>query len=483
MQINTIITLVQAYNQKSDTQLIQLAYEFASEAHKGQKRLNGEEYIQHCLGTAFHLAKVQMDDATIIAGLLHDVVDETSETLDIVRKEFGDEVAMLVEGVSKLGKLKYRGMERYAENLRKMFVSIASDIRIIIIKFADRLHNLQTLEALEPEKQIRIAHEVMEIYAPIADRLGMGYIKGELEDHAFQYMYPEAYRLMCEQVLPHFEKKKTYLAEIHNRAQEALKEVDIAPILIESRVKHLYSIYRKLEKKGSFALDGIYDLVALRIIVGSIAECYATLGAIHQYWKPLSNRFKDYIAKPKPNNYRSLHTTVFCDDGEIVEFQIRSHEMDYEAKYGIAAHWSYDESGKTSQALTKNLDWLQEILRIQQQTGDNPEEYLNSLKIDVFQNRIFVFTPKGDVINLPEQSTPVDFAYHIHTDVGRRCSGARVNNILSSLNTTLQSGDVVEIITEKNRKKPSPDWLTFVKTHLAKTRIREQIRGESPKRQ
>lgn len=473
MQLKDILDLVQGYNQKSDTQLIELAYEFAAQAHAGQKRRNGEDYIQHCLGTAYHLAKIKMDDATIIAGLLHDIPDETSIGVSEIAKNFGDEVASLVEGVCKLGKLKYRGMERYAENLRKMFVSIASDIRIVIIKFADRMHNLETLDALPAPKQERIAHEVIEIYAPIADRLGMGYMKGELEDRAFKYVYPDAYE-QIQDIMNQLEAKREYLLGISTKTQTLISEQLAIHPGIESRVKHLFSIYRKLSKEQTLSLEGVYDIVAMRIVVENVSDCYAVLGVIHQYWKPLPGRFKDYIAQPKPNNYQSLHTTVFCDDGEIVEFQIRTQGMDYQAKFGIAAHWNYDESNKTSQKITKNLDWLQEILKMQ--TAENSEEYLQSLKLDIFQNRIFVFTPQGDVINLPEESTPVDFAYHIHSEIGRKCSGARVNDILSSLDTKLNSGDVVDIIIEKNRKKPSSDWLGFVKTHMAKVRIKAQIR-------
>lgn len=478
MEIQTILDLVKKYNPKSDQDMIQLAFEFARDAHKGQYRLNGDEYMQHALGATYHLAKIKMDDATIIAGLLHDVPDETSVSLDEVRKQFGDEVCSLVEGVSRLGKLKYRGMERYAENLRKMFVSIAHDIRIVILKFADRLHNLETLDILPRDKQLRIAHEVLEIYAPIAHRLGIGYIKERLEDCAFKYMYPDEYRTITELAQPKLERKEQYLGRLKDLLHQIFKENGIAPIGMESRVKHFYSIYRKSIKKNTPDLEGIYDLVAMRVIVESIAECYTVLGVLHQYFKPLQGRFKDYIAQPRQNNYRSLHTTVFSEENEIVEFQIRTTPMDYEAKYGIAAHWNYDESNKSSQRITKNLDWLQEILSIQSSTSYSHEEFLQTLNLDIFQNRIFVFTPKGDVINLPDGSTPVDFAYYIHSDIGRKCSGARINDMLASLNTKLNSGDVVYILTERNRKRPNPDWLSFIKTHMAKSRIKAQLREE-----
>ncbi len=473
--IEKLIETVSRYNPRTDANLIRLAYEFADEAHRGQIRKSGEPYIAHCLGTAYQLAKVQMDDATVIAGLLHDVSDETATPISEVERNFGSEVAQLVAGVEKLGKLKYRGMERYAENLRKMFVSIATDIRIIIIKFADRIHNLQTLSALPQSKQQRIAHEVLEIYAPIADRLGIGYMKGELEDLAFRYVYPSEYEQLSALVTPQLKEKDAYLARIREIASGYLTSAGIQSFAIESRVKHLYSIFRKMRKKEKMSLDGIYDLVALRIVVPTVADCYVALGILHQYWKPLPGRFKDYVANPKPNNYRSLHTTVFCEAGEIVEFQIRTQEMDFESRYGIAAHWNYDESDKNSQKITQNIDWLQELLKMQTASSDH-EEYLQSLRLDIFQHRIFVFTPKGDVINLPEASTPVDFAYHIHSEIGRRCSGVRINEALASLDTELVSGDVVEILIEKNRKKPSPGWLSFVKTHMAKVRIKAQLR-------
>lgn len=364
------------------------------------------------------------------------------------------------------------------ENLRKMFVSVTHDIRIILIKFADRINNLETLDVLEPVKQLRIAREVLEVYAPIADRLGIGYFKGELEDRAFKYVYPEEYASVYALVEQKIHVREKYLEGIKRILQRSLKQEGITPLYVESRVKRLYSTYRKILKKGFMGIDEIYDLVAMRIIVESIADCYVTLGIIHKYWKPLPARIKDYIAQPKPNNYRSLHTTVFCEKGEIVEFQIRTLDMQREAEFGIAAHWNYDESGKSSRRVTKNLDWLQEFFSGRATGALTHEEYLQSLKLDVFQNRIFVFTPKGDVINLPENATPVDFAYHIHSDIGRRCAGARVNDIMTPLETMLKSGDVVEIITEKNRKKPSVDWLKFAKTNLARTRIKAQLRAQ-----
>jgi len=478
IRFSDIAFAVKRYNPRADFDLLQLGYDFAEEAHKGQLRKNGEEYIQHCLGVAQYLTKIKMDETTIIAGLLHDVPDETGVTLLEIQKNFGEDVAFLVEGVSRLGKIKYRGLSRYVENLRKMFVSVTHDIRIILIKFADRINNLETLDVLEPVKQLRIAREVLEVYAPIADRLGIGYFKGELEDRAFKYVYPEEYAKVHELVDPKIHEREKYLESIKRILQKSLKQEGVTPLFVESRVKRLYSTYRKMLKRGSMSLEGIYDLVAMRIIVESVADCYVVLGIIHKHWKPLPAQIKDYIAQPKPNNYRSLHTTVFCEKGEIVEFQIRTLDMQREAEFGIAAHWNYNESGKVSRKVTKNLDWLQEFFSGRNTGALTHEEYLQSLKLDVFQNRIFVFTPKGDVINLPENATPVDFAYHIHSDIGRRCAGARVNDIMTPLETTLKSGDVVEIITEKNRKKPSTDWLKFAKTNIARARIKAQLRAQ-----
>jgi GTP pyrophosphokinase len=478
IRFSDIISAVKEYDARADFDLLQLGYDFAVEAHKGQLRKNGEEYIQHCLGVARYLTKIKMDETTIIAGLLHDVVDETGSTLLDIQKNFGEDVAFLVEGVGRLGKIKYRGLSRYVENLRRMFVGVTHDIRIIIIKFADRLNNLETLDVLDPIKQLRIAREVLEVYAPIADRLGIGYFKGELEDRAFKYVYPEEYDRVHALVDPKIHEREKYLENIKRMFQKALAQEGITSIDMESRVKRLYSAYRKMLKRGSLSLDGIYDLVAMRIIVKSIADCYAVLGVIHKYWKPLPAQIKDYIAQPKPNNYRSLHTTVFCEKGEIVEFQIRTLDMQREAEFGIAAHWNYDESGKVSRTMTKNLDWLQEFFSGRTTGALTHEEYFQSLKLDVFQNRIFVFTPKGDVINLPENATPVDFAYHIHSDIGRKCAGVRVNDMITSLDTMLKSGDVVEIIIEKNRKKPSADWLKFAKTNIARVRIKAQLRAQ-----
>ncbi len=476
MHITDIISTIKEYKPEADTSLLELAYEFACDAHKGQMRKNGEEYIQHCLATAYRLAKIHMDESTIIAGLLHDVLDETRITADELEKNFGKDVAQLVTGVSKLGNIKYRGIERYAEDLRKMFVSIAHDIRIILIKFADRYHNLETLDVLPVDKRYRIAREVLEIYCPIADRLGIWYMKSKLEDLAYPYVYPNEFSKMHGSVSPLLEGKEQYIEDVKDMIEQKLRAQGIVPILFERRVKTLHSIYRKMIKKELSSVEGIYDIVALRVVVSTVADCYATLGIIHQYWRPFPGRIKDYIAQPKPNNYRALHTTVFFEKGEIIELQIQTPEMHAQAKFGIAAHWHYDESQKRSRQITENLDWLQEIVRLWNEKEEAGDESFQSVALDLFKNRIFVFTPKGDVINLSEDATPIDFAYAIHSDIGRRCAGAKINNQLQPLDSTLRSGDVVEILIEKNRKSPSPAWLAFAKTTLARTKIRIQMK-------
>ncbi|MDO8668917.1 MAG: RelA/SpoT family protein [Candidatus Buchananbacteria bacterium] len=458
-----------------DLDMVKLAYEFAYNAHLGQKRRSGSDYIIHPLATAQFLAELKMDIPTIIAGLLHDVPEDTAVTIEDIKKNFGKEVAILVAGITKLGALKYRGIERYAENLRRMFVAMSNDIRVILIKFADRINNLKTLEFLPPEKQIRIATESLEIYAPIADRLGIGKIKGELEDLSFKYVYPEDYKWIMEILPKKYKEKERYLEKVKKRVARKLLDsgITLSHISIHGRTKHLYSLYKKLLKpQVDRDLSKIYDLIALRIIVPTVADCYSTLGILHNLYRPMPGRVKDYIAQPKPNGYQSLHTTVFTENGEIVEFQIRTNEMHEEAEFGIAAHWNYKENkGGINK---RSLKWIEELVKWQKQTQDN-EQFLNDIKLDIFQNRIFVFTPTGDVIDLPEESTPIDFAYHVHSSIGNQCVGARVNDNLVSLNSKLKSGDIVEIITDKNRKMPGMDWLENVKTSMAKGKIRSAL--------
>ncbi|OGY43729.1 MAG: hypothetical protein A3B89_02755 [Candidatus Buchananbacteria bacterium RIFCSPHIGHO2_02_FULL_40_13] len=471
-EFEKLLKTISEKNPDGDLDMIKLAYEFAFSAHSGQKRLSGDDYIIHPLATAQFLAELKMDKETIIAGLLHDIPEDTKITLEDIKKNFGKEVANLVAGITKLGTLKYRGIARYAENLRRMFVAMSNDIRIILIKFADRIHNLKTLEFLPAEKQIRIATESLEIYAPIADRLGIGKIKGELEDLSFKYVYPADYNWIMEILPKKYKEKERYLEKVKKRVSKKLLEngIILKNIAIHGRTKHLYSLYRKLLRPSvNKDLSKVYDLIALRIIVPTMADCYSTLGILHNLYRPMPGRVKDYIAQPKPNGYKSLHTTVFTENGEIVEFQIRTIEMHEEAEFGIAAHWDYKEN--KGNANKKSVKWLAELVKWQKQIIDD-EQFLHDIKLDIFQNRIFVFTPTGDVIDLPEASTPIDFAYHVHSSIGNQCVGARVNDHLVSLDSKLKSGDIVEIITDKNRQGPNIDWLESVKTSMAKSKIR-----------
>lgn len=466
--IETLIDLIQKYDEKADLDLIRLAYNFAAAAHEGQFRKSGEPYIIHPLAAAHILAHMRIDPLIVAATLLHDVPEDTTVTLEDIQKNFGSEIASLVNGITKLGKLKYRGVERYIENLRKMFVAMAEDVRVMIMKFADRVHNLTTLDALPQEKRYRIAIESLEIYAPIAGRLGMDTMKGELEDLSFKYVYPNEYIRTKQLQNERLSGKETYLENIGEYARKEFEKSNIKIIEIKGRNKRLYSLYQKLLRKDN-DITKIYDFVAMRIIVPTVGDCYAVLGILHKIWKPLKGRIKDYISQPKPNGYQSLHTTLFCDQGEIVEFQIRTPEMNEQAEFGIAAHWHYDEKG--ARMPKKQIAWAKELAEIQKDIFNKISD-LEEIKVDFLQARIFVFTPKGDVIDLPEGATPVDFAFHIHTDVGNKCGASIVNDKMVSLNTPLKNGDVVEIITEKNRKGPNPDWLDFVKTHTARTHIK-----------
>lgn len=474
-----LLDLVTQNDPEADVGVVQKAYEFAKDAHKNQTRATGEPYIIHPVATAMTLAEMRLPAPIIAAGLLHDVPEDTPRTIEDIKTHFGGEIAHLVEGITKLGKIKYRGIERYIENLRKMFLAMAEDVRVVVIKFADRLHNLETLDAIPPKKQYRVALESLEIFAPIANRLGMGEMRGRLEDASFKYVLPKEYEWTRNLVERSERQKQGYLEKVMGIAREDLTDAGLTDFEVHGRAKHLYSTYRKLLRHDR-NIARIYDLMAVRVIVPTLADCYAALGVIHGRWTPLKGRIKDYIAQPKPNGYRSLHTTVFCDDGEIVEFQIRTEDMHEEAEYGIAAHWAYSENGKMpKEKVEERIDWVAQLADIQKELKDK-KAYLNSLeelKIDIFRDRIFVFTPQGDVLDLPEDSTPVDFAYSVHTDIGNTCTAAKVNDEISPLERTLKSGDMVEIITDKNRKGPNPDWLKFVKTRHAKSKIRQFARA------
>jgi GTP diphosphokinase / guanosine-3',5'-bis(diphosphate) 3'-diphosphatase len=470
--LDSLINTIQKNNPHADLDLIRRAHTFAEEAHKGQFRFNGEPYLTHVVATAQFLADWHLSDTIIAAGILHDTPEDTKKTVKDIEREFGADIAAIVEGETKLGRAKHVGVTRYVENLRKLFLAMAKDVRVVFVKFADRLHNLSTIEALPPEKQLRTARESLEIYAPIAGRLGMAEIKAQIEDLSFSTVYPEEYEWTKKITAGKIEQKEVHIQHLKKTLEKKLKPAGIMSHQIYGRAKHLYSLYRKLLKHDR-NLSRVYDLVALRVIVKDVTDCYATLGLIHNHWKPLPGRIKDYIAQPKPNGYRSLHTTVFDDDGEIVEIQIRTQEMHNEAEYGVAAHWRYQEDGKTA-VPTRQVRWMEDLAKIQKEIEDKKSflETLEELKIDLFQDRIFVSTPKGDILDLPEESTPVDFAYAIHTDIGDHCVGVQVNEQTVPLNSKLKSGDVVHILVDQKRKTPSGDWLKFVKTRHARQKIK-----------
>ncbi|HOB21770.1 MAG TPA: bifunctional (p)ppGpp synthetase/guanosine-3',5'-bis(diphosphate) 3'-pyrophosphohydrolase [Bacillota bacterium] len=462
----------------ADTRLIADAFAFAQEAHGEQKRESGEPFVSHPLGVAEILVSLQMDDITVAASLLHDVVEDTEVTLEEIQERFGPEVAALVDGVTKLSRLPFQSkQEQQAESLRKMFLAMARDIRVIIIKLADRLHNMRTLRNLPVERQKKIARETLEIYAPLTHRLGMYKLKWELEDLALRYLEPKEYYNLVQLVKKKRQERERYINEVMDTLQSQLKELKIQA-KIEGRPKHFYSIYQKMVEKGREFTE-IYDLIAIRVIVESVKDCYAVLGIVHTLWKPVPGRFKDYIAMPKSNQYQSLHTTVIGPGGEPFEIQIRTWEMHHTAEYGVAAHWRYKEGGGEDKFEDK-ISWLRQLLEWQREMKD-AQDFLETLKIDLFEDEVFVFTPKGDVKSLPAGSTPVDFAYSVHSDIGHRCTGAKVNGKLVPLNTKLKNGDIVEIITSKN-SKPSGDWLSFIKTSKARSKVRQYVR-ETQKQQ
>lgn len=463
------------YPDLEDWALVEKAYAYSLDAHSGQTRESGESYIMHPLGVVMILAELELDLVTIIAGLLHDVVEDTAITLEEIRKEFGEEVANLVDGVTKLSRLDFTSKEeQQAETLRKMFIAMAQDIRVVLIKLADRTHNLRTLRYLNTHRQKEIARETLEIYAPLAHRLGIYMIKWELEDLAFRYMQPSDYFQLVDKLAKKRREREHFINRIIWILQDQLSEASIKAE-IQGRPKHLYSIYNKMKAQGK-DLNEIYDLTAVRIVVDTVKDCYHTLGIVHTLWKPIPGRFKDFIAMPKPNMYQSLHSTVFAAENELAEIQIRTWDMHRTAEYGIAAHWRYKEKVKDSGELDDKLTWLRQLLEWQHDYRD-ARDFIKDLKGDLFTDEVFVFTPKGDVIDLPAGSVTLDFAYKIHTDIGNRCTGAKVNGRLVPLDYQLKTGDMVEVVTSKHGS-PSRDWLNIVKTSHAKNKVRTWFKKE-----
>ncbi len=474
--IEDLIKIIEKYMTEEEVAFVMKAYEYAKLMHKDQKRKSGEPYIIHPVNVAIILADLDMDVETIVSALLHDVVEDTPATYDDIKEMFSEDVAKIVDGVTKLNKLNYKSSEAFqAENLRKMILAMNNDIRVIIVKLADRLHNLRTLEYMNEEKRKQKAQETIEIYAPLAGRLGIFKIKWELEDLSLRYLDPEGYYDLVEKINKKRSEREKEINEIIKKISVELDKQELH-YDISGRPKNFYSIYKKMKGKSK-SFESIYDLIAVRILVDTVKDCYAVLGIVHSMWKPLPGRFKDYIAMPKPNMYQSLHTTVISDTGEIFEIQIRTYEMHEVAEYGIAAHWKY-KGGKTQgKDVDSKLDWLRQLLEWQKDLKD-PKEFIDTLKIDFFDDEVFVFTPNGDVVDLPEGSTPVDFAYRVHTGVGNTCVGAKVDSRIVPLNYKLKNGNIVEVITQKSSSGPSRDWLKFVKSPRAKQKIKQWFKSK-----
>ncbi len=477
--IEQLIERLKGYHADADVSLVRKAYEFSAKAHEGQTRRSGEPYLHHPLAVAGVLTSLKTDVAAVVAGLLHDTLEDTLATPEELEQEFGKEVVHLVDGVTKIGKISFRNYEeKQAENFRKMVLSMADDIRVVLIKLADRLHNMRTLEYLSEPKRRQIAQETLEIYAPLANRLGIGWIKNELEDLCLKHLKPDVYETLRVRVAKRDEDRQQYIDEVIQLVKKAMADAGL-PGEVYGRPKHLYGIYQKMEKQ-SISFEEVYDLTALRIITDTKMNCYALLGVIHSLWRPVPGRFKDYIAIPKSNLYQSLHTTVVGPKGEHVEFQIRTEEMHRVAEYGIAAHWRYKEQGRIDERDSKVFSWLRQFVEWHQDLPDN-RQFMDSVKLDLFHDVVYVFTPKGMVKELPKGSTPVDFAYAIHTEIGDHCVGAKVNGKIVPLKHQLTSGDTVEVLTSPSQT-PHKDWLKFVRTSRAKTKIKHWLKAEEQKR-
>lgn len=479
-KVDSIIKLVKDHNPDADTDMILRAFELAESAHSGQKRMSGEDYVIHPLSVGYILAEYKMDVETIVAAILHDVIEDTPYTYEDIKEKFNEQIADLVEGVTKISRIDYQSKEEsQAENLRKMVLAMAKDIRVILIKLVDRLHNMRTLEYMKESKQKEKARETLDIYAPIANRLGIQTIKAELEDLSLRYLDADAYYDLVKRIKNKKTIREDYISKVIIILERELDKFGIEGE-IYGRSKHIYSIYKKMKaQKRDF--DEIYDLIAVRVIVDSIKDCYGVLGVIHTQWKPIPGRFKDYIAMPKPNMYQSIHTTVIGPNGEPFEIQIRTREMHETAEYGIAAHWKYKEgkteSGAKEVRYEKKMSWLRQIMEWQKEI-DNAGELVETIKVDLLNEEVYVFTPKGQVVELPMGSCPLDFAYRIHSDVGNTCVGAKVNNKIVPLNYKLNNGDIIEIMTSKNANGPSRDWMNFIKSAHARNKIRQYFKKE-----
>src|SRR5574337_276079 len=477
--LDQLLNRVKSYHAEADLGVIRKAYEFSAYAHEGQRRRSGEPYLKHPIAVAGVLTSLKTDVTAIVAGLLHDTLEDTLATPDELEKEFGKDVVHLVDGVTKIGKITFRNYEeKQAENFRKMVLSMADDIRVVLIKLADRLHNMRTLEHLSAAKRQAIAQETLEIYAPLANRLGIGWIKNELEDLCLKHLKPDVYESLRVRVAKRDEDRQQYILEVIDLVKKAMAEAGLQGE-VSGRPKHLYGIYQKMEKQ-SISFEEVYDLAALRIITDTKMNCYALLGVIHSLWRPLPGRFKDYIAIPKSNLYQSLHTTVVGPKGEHVEFQIRTDEMHRTAEHGIAAHWKYKEQGRVHDKDSKAFGWLRQFIEWQKDLPDN-RQFMDSVKLELFHDVVYVFTPMGTVKELPKGATPIDFAYAIHTEVGDHCVGAKVSGKIVPLKHELTSGDTIEILTSPNQT-PHKDWLKFVRTSRAKTKIKHWIKAEEQKR-